>query len=315
VTSQAFKGEGTVSGVSATWIVTEPVEQAITVLEQLQPKTQRFLFAVLPSSRHFLNPRETGVKSTTQTNNDLAAFVDWINTYCASSGRPDVIPFVRNHRWRLTTSQLRRTLAWFIARRPGGVIAGALQYRHQKIQMFEGYAGTSDSGFRPEVQAEEAIARGDKLVDLVVDHRHHRLTGPAAPEAESRLTEYARHTQFHGKVITDRHRMQRHLARHDPHVYPGEYVTCMHNPDRALCHRPGESNEPSLPDCQPTRCRNVALTASNREALAHHRTELHTSLQATGHLAPYLRHRLQQRYEEIDAFLTTHAHTEDQADR
>jgi hypothetical protein len=111
VTSQAFKGEGTVSGVSATWIVTEPVEQAITVLEQLQPKTQRFLFAVLPSSRHFLNPRETGVKSTTQTNNDLAAFVDWINTYCASNGRPDVIPFVRNHRWRLTTSQFRRILS------------------------------------------------------------------------------------------------------------------------------------------------------------------------------------------------------------
>jgi hypothetical protein len=140
VTSQAFKGEGTVSGVSATWIVTEPVEQAITVLEQLQPSAERFLFAVLPSSRHFLNPRETSVKSTTQTNNDLAAFVDWINTYCASNNRPDVIPFVRSQRWRLTSSQFRRTLAWFIARRPGGVIAGALQYRHQKIQMFEGYA-------------------------------------------------------------------------------------------------------------------------------------------------------------------------------
>jgi hypothetical protein len=76
-----------------------------------------------------------------------------------------------------------------------------------------------------------------------------------------------------------------------------------------------DDGKPSLPDCQPTRCRNVALSVSNREALAGHRTELHTSLQAAGHLAPYLRHRLQQRYEEIDGFLTTHAHTEDRTDR
>lgn len=54
---------------------------------------------------------------------------------------------------RLTTRQFRRTLAWFIARRPGGTIAGALQYRHQYVQMFEGYAGTSDSGFRDEVES------------------------------------------------------------------------------------------------------------------------------------------------------------------
>jgi len=120
--------------VSATWIVTEPVERAITVLEQLQPKTQRFLFAVLPSSRHFLNPRETSVKSTTQTNNDLAAFVDWINTYCTSNGRPDFIPLVRNHRWKLTTSQFRRTLAWFIARRPGGETIRRLRSENEDLR-------------------------------------------------------------------------------------------------------------------------------------------------------------------------------------
>jgi hypothetical protein len=31
---------------------------------------------------------------------------------------------VRRQRWRLSTIQFRRTLAWFIARRPGGTIAG-----------------------------------------------------------------------------------------------------------------------------------------------------------------------------------------------
>jgi STAS domain len=53
-------------------------------------------------------------------------------------------------RWRddagRATRQFRRPLAWHIARRPGGVIAGALPYRHHAIHLFEGYAGTSDSG-------------------------------------------------------------------------------------------------------------------------------------------------------------------------
>jgi hypothetical protein len=62
-------------------------------------------------------------------------------------------PLVRNHRWRLTTSHFRRTLAWFIARRPGGVIAGAIQYRHQKIQMFEGYAKAREFHQTGEVSA------------------------------------------------------------------------------------------------------------------------------------------------------------------
>lgn len=30
--------------------------------------------------------------------------------------------------------------------------------------MFEGYAGTSDSGFRAEVEAEQALARGEHLL-------------------------------------------------------------------------------------------------------------------------------------------------------
>src|SRR6266536_212347 len=84
------------------------------------------------------------------------AFVDWINAHCHTYGLPDRIPLVGGQRWHLTTSQFRRTLAWFIARRPGGAIAGAIQYRHQRVQMFEGY-GTSRSGFRAEVEAEQAL--------------------------------------------------------------------------------------------------------------------------------------------------------------
>jgi hypothetical protein len=50
--------------------------------------------------------------------------------------------------WRLTTRQFRRTIAWHIANRPFGTIAGMIQYKHASVAAFEGYAGSSRSGFR-----------------------------------------------------------------------------------------------------------------------------------------------------------------------
>ncbi|MEU0677084.1 hypothetical protein ABZ330_30130 [Streptomyces sp. NPDC006172] len=80
------------------------------------------------------------MRTSGTTIRDITAFAKWINTYCAAHTRPDAIPETDGRLPHLTLSQFRRTLAWFIARRPGGTIAGALQYRHQRIQMFEGYA-------------------------------------------------------------------------------------------------------------------------------------------------------------------------------
>jgi hypothetical protein len=303
VTSLAFKGEHDPTGVTATWIVTAPVERAIKVLEALQPSSQRYLFAVLPTSKNYLKDRTAQVTATAATNNDLVSFARWITGYCAAHGRADGIPQVQGQEWRLSTRQFRRTLAWFIARQPGGVIAGAMQYRHLRVQMFEGYAGTSESGFRAEVQAEEAIARGEKLGDLIVNHEHHRLTGPAAAEAEARLTEFERHVQFHGKVVNDDKRMKRHMDRHDPHVYPGRFVTCAHHADRALCWRGDGQDGPSLPDCVPLRCRNVALTRENVDAFVGYLATLDRMLANGDALAPYVRHRLEQRRAEIARFL------------
>ncbi|MFB7124701.1 hypothetical protein [Kitasatospora sp. NPDC056273] len=307
---RAFKGEADHNGADATWVISAPAQRAVDILERLQPARQKYLFALLPSSPGYTAQRGLNEARTTKTTNaDLQEFRDWINTYCRGADRDDAIPLVNGRQWRVTTSQFRRTLAWFIARRPGGVIAGALQYRHLRVQMFEGYAGTSDSGFRDEVESEEAIARGEKLGDLITSDEFHRLTGPAAAEAESRLAEFERHVQFQGKVINDAKRLQRHMARHDPHIYPGRYVTCVHNPDRALCRRDDGQTGPSLPDCQPLRCRNVALSAENtdhlRAALEAHDRELARADQ----LAPFVRHRIQTRRQELADFLTETAVT------
>ncbi|WP_307072175.1 hypothetical protein [Streptomyces canus] len=302
--SLAFKGED-VHGAEATWIVTAPVARAIAVLERFQPQDQPYLLAPAPSPRR---RSAFPVPNSNTTNKDITFLISWITAYCDDRSRPDGIPLERGRLPRLTTRQFRRTLAWFIARRPGGAIAGALQYRHQCIQMFEGYAGTSDSGFRDEVEAEQALARGQLLAEMGADEDRPTLSGPAGAEAEARLAEFARHTVFDGQVVTDEARLRRIVARHDPHLYLGTFVTCVYNPDRALCrtsNAPGDG-QPVLADCQPLACRNTALTPANRQALNGHLTKLKEALANRDHLAPYVRHRLEEQHRATAAFLTRH---------
>ncbi|WP_206279934.1 hypothetical protein [Streptomyces luteoverticillatus] len=126
------------------------------------------------------------------------------------------------------------------------------------------------------------MQRGQHLLALTTDHQH-ILRGPAADEASARLTDFHHRTGFAGSVVTDPHRLRRVLARHDPEVYPGTYVTCVFNPDKALC-RPraapdGHRAVPAPSECRPVECHNVALTADNTTALAGHADLLDHRLQ------------------------------------
>ena len=147
------------------WIVGESAARAIGVLERIHRERARgrtdWLFAPIKSGAAASGRGENDAMTLAGTNLQINRFVSWVANYCAAQGRVDGIPDVDGKPWRLSTRQFRRTLAWYIARRPGGSIAGAIAYRHHSVQMFEGYAGTSASGFRAEVEAEEALARGD----------------------------------------------------------------------------------------------------------------------------------------------------------
>ena len=304
ITSQAFKGEGTPLGARATWIVGDPVVRAIAVLERIQPPQQKRLFAIPPSSQHFRSATATRVKSTRDTNEDLNHFSAWVTDYCTGHGRRDGLPLVSGRSWLLRTSQFRRTLAWFIARRPGGTIAGAIQYRHVSTQMFEGYAGTTRSGFRAEAQQEEALARGERLAALVEGHGHEELRGPSAEEAAHRLEKFGDRVRFMGKT-PDEAQMHKIMRRDDPRIYPGKFVTCSDNPDRRLCRQPTDtSSEPSLGDCKPLACKNVALTADNIGAWQNHLARLNGQLTLGDALAPLVHVRMTQRRDEVAAFLT-----------
>lgn len=141
---------------------------------------------------------------------------------------------------------------------------------------------------------------------MIEGHEHQRLAGPAAAEAQTRLEELGRQVGFAGTVVTDLRRLKLIMRRHDPGVFPGEFVTCVFNPDKALCLRaatPG-SQGPALADCQPMACRNVALTGDNLAAWQQHLARPDQAL-SDDTLAPYLRHRLQQQRGDIARFLQT----------
>ncbi|WP_410580144.1 hypothetical protein [Amycolatopsis sp. lyj-108] len=316
VVSLAFKGEDDPYGVEATWVVGAPAVRAIQVLERLQPEGTDLLFTSLGHGPGGSTRRAKGDATLTNssTNRGLNEFVAWVNDYCVTHGRADGIPMVDKKPWRLSTRQFRRTLAWFIARRPGGAIAGAIAYRHLSVQMFEGYAGTSDSGFRAEVESEEALARGEHLLAMIDQHEHEDLAGPAADEAARRLEEFGERVRFRGQVITDKRRLDRLLKRDDPAIYPGKYVTCVHKHATALCQQRRDSHDhlrPNLGDCKPLACRNVALTADNIGSLREEMAGIGHEIASRPLLPPLVQHQLQGRRADIAAFLARHISEEE----
>jgi hypothetical protein len=307
VASLAFKGEqDETHGVPAVWTVGEPVARALAVLEALQPPETQYLFGRLPHGPG--HAKGTGEALTTgSTIKQLNKFTAWINDYCRRHERPDdSVPLVDGREFKLRTGHYRRTLAWYIARRPGGVIAGALAYRHHSIQMFEGYAGTSDSGFRAEVEAEQAMARGEVYMEMIEAHEHLDLAGPCAAEAATRLKDFGERAQYQGKIALDKNRLLRIMKRNDPAIYPGEYITCIHNPVTALCEKAKHARAEGLPEhggCQPLACRNVALTAENIQAWMRELGRISQRLATRPPLPPLLATRLAARHAEITEFL------------
>jgi hypothetical protein len=96
------------------------------------------------------------------------------------------------------------------------------------------------------------------------------------------------------------------MHRHDPHIYPGTYATCVFDPAKAMCQPRPDSHgttRPTQTACQPLDCRNTALTAANRDALHAETTRLDAALGERPALPPLLAHRLAARHSKIISFL------------
>lgn len=120
----------------------------------------------------------------------------------------------------------RRTIAWHIARLPGGRVALAIQYAHLRATASEGYSGRARHGLQRVLDIETARATADYL-NRVNDRieQGKSISGSAA----RRLIDAARDaaTRFHGMFLSPR---QIRGLLSDPklqvHDNPQAFLTC-----------------------------------------------------------------------------------------
>jgi hypothetical protein len=216
------------AGDAEEWVVLDVVHQAVGVLLAVNDDTTR-LFG-------YSGVRKDGMNANMLTR--LNRFAAHVNDLLTPPGGEAFIPGHGNSQapWELTTTQFRRTLAWHIAHQPFGIVAGARQYKHAQVAIFEGYAGTSASGFAAEVEAEQAVARLDYAEHL---YRDWLADGPSGGGADHKINaEFAR---IHAELadlpgaIADSRRLRTMLSHLAVTLHPGVLGDCFYQPATALC--------------------------------------------------------------------------------
>ncbi|MFF0474396.1 integrase [Streptomyces sp. NPDC004284] len=243
------RSEGVIRDVP--WVAIAPVVNAIRVLERMV-QAGELLFA------HDAHDTRSGTGALTVSTmaDRVEDFVAWANKEAAVHELPKeaIPPDPHGH---IGTARFRRSLAWHIARRPGGLVALAIQYGHLRTSISVGYASRSRDGIHDLLDVETARATIDTVADLHDDLENGiGISGPAARRAINAATTAAQYT---GTVINLRQARQV-LANPQLAVYdnPNTLLMCVYKREKALCHR-GIKDTPSLDRCVTT-CGNIART-------------------------------------------------------
>ena len=263
IRSTAYKHAGVV-GQSEDWVTIAPVSRAVAVLERLTApvRTRRgidSLWVVLKGGAATKDHLSSEIVRT------LNQFRDHLDQTRGAPKMPAVPRGFDNRPWHFSTRQFRRTVAWHIANRPFGTVAGKIQYKHASIATFEGYGGESASGFRAEIEREHALGQLDDIIEHYEDFR--RGLAPTGPASARILREFARIRDELGDLpgrIAEPARLRsmlRHLGRT---LHAGFLNDCFFEPASALClpRTPAEERRaPVLSRCSPDRCPNSCIVA------------------------------------------------------
>lgn len=247
------------------WVAIAPVVNAIRVLEQIAPPGGLLFdyFAQHPRGKRTGH----GAIQIGGIYRRIADFAAWANAEAAAHDRyAEAIP--ADPHGPIGTVRFRRTLAWHIARRPGGLVALAIQYGHLRtgldLPTSEGYASRSRDGIHDLIDVETALATAQTAADLR-DHMQDGggVSGPAARQA---LLTAANTPRFEGQQVkTDFAR--KFIAREGAVLYdnPHALLICRYKADRALCDRDIKTT-PSLDRCV-RGCGNTIRTDDHAAAL------------------------------------------------
>lgn len=239
------------------WIAIGPAARGVEVLEKMVGNGSLFSAGKLE-----LRPaRAKGSKkpiTRTNLNSRLRDF--WAFVTASEGAGLGLARAAEEH--RLHFMQFRRTLAYYIARRPGGMIALAVQYNHMRWATSEGYASRRRDGFGALLEIETARAAAETLSDIAAALENNGvISGPGS----ARLNTVVEHFTdvYRGRVLT-RAEAQRFFEVSEHRVYPNPdfFSLCHFDPAKALCGQdlgPGESEHPRLNECQ-SGCGNLVHT-------------------------------------------------------
>ncbi len=141
-----------------------------------------------------------------------------------------------------------------------------IQYKHASIAAYEGYAGSSRSGFRSEVERERALGQLDDVLSYFERHRVGEvLMGPAAARISSELQQAADNLGPLPGHIADPSRVRAMLAHVAKTLFVGVMNDCFFDPATALClNGKTESAVPIMAQCRPDRCPNSCIASHHR---------------------------------------------------
>ncbi|SEK43820.1 hypothetical protein [Streptacidiphilus jiangxiensis] len=255
------------------WVAITPVVNAIRALERIVPEGE-----VLFSASHhdIVNQRtQHGALKRTSIDSRVEQFIAWINREAIAQGLPDqIVP--NDPHGGIGLSRLRRTLAWHIARRPGGLIALAIQYGHMRTVLdartSTGYGSRERRGIHAELDVETALAAADtaaRLRDAIAAGE--KVSGPAARRA---IVGAASVPRFEGALTTPK-AAAKYLARDGLVLFdnPDAFLICAFKRSTALCGPATDAIAPNQFACQ-LGCGNAVRTDSHARAAREHADQL-----------------------------------------
>jgi hypothetical protein len=228
-------------GDEADWVVLDVVHRAVDVL-----------LAVNDDPTHLFGHSGGGrgglAASMTARLNCFAAHVDDLFATAEEPFLPGYRDTDKAGPWSFTARQFRRTLAWHIAHQPFGVVAGARQYKHAHVAVFEGYAGTSASGFAAEVEAEQTLARLDYVEQLYQDWLSGGPSGGgAAGGIDAEFARIRAELPDLPGTVADRARLRTMLDHLATTLHPGVLGDCFYRHETALCAKRAARSGRPLP--------------------------------------------------------------------
>ncbi|MFD5147111.1 integrase [Streptomyces sp. NPDC058401] len=276
----------------APWVAVPQAVRAVRVLERFSGGG--LLFAAETHDKRQPERRSGRSLQLSTLNNRIERFTQWVNTHAEGRGREaEMIP--EDPHGPIGTSRFRRTLAWHIARRPGGLVALAVQYGHMRTLVSEGYGSRSRGGIHDLLDFETARNVAEHLSEVheaIQDGEG--ISGPAA----RRLIHSAAHEHHRfGGIITSVRQARSLLADPTLNVFENKeaFLFCNYDRAKALCHpgRGGKNEAPSLDRCK-LNCANIARTDTHARQLREAADNL--EWQASSGLAPEpLTDRMQER--------------------